>query len=90
VVAFVDDDVPVACGEVGDVVAAGQGGQHRDVDGAGGFSSAAAELPGADAQELFDPGTPLLGEGFPVDEDQGRGGPFGDDCAGDDGLSAPV
>ena len=30
-VTFVDDDVPVALGELGDVVASGQGWQHRDV-----------------------------------------------------------
>src|SRR5262245_17515738 len=51
VVALVRDDQPVAGGEVGDVVAAGQGLQSDDVDGAAQLGAAAAELPGSDAEE---------------------------------------
>jgi hypothetical protein len=41
---------------------------HGDhVDGAAQLRPAAAELPGLDAEELGDPGPPLVGEGFPVD-----------------------
>jgi hypothetical protein len=58
VVAFIDDDVPVCAGEIGDVVASGQGGQHRNIDDAAEFASAAADLAGSDAQEVFDAGTP--------------------------------
>src|SRR5437764_3357341 len=63
-VTLVDDDVPVPLGEVGDVVAAGQGGQHRDAHDSAEFAPTTADLPGPDAQELFDPGAPLFGQGL--------------------------
>jgi hypothetical protein len=43
---------------------------------------AAADLPGSDAEKLFDAGAPLFGQGLAVDEHQGRGGAFGDHRAG--------
>ncbi len=69
VVAFVGDDEAVAGGEVGDVGAAGEGLQGEDVDGAAEFRAAAAELAGGDAEEFGDAGSPLVGEGFAVDQD---------------------
>ena len=54
----------------GDVVAAGQGLQGDDVDGAAQLGTAAAELPGLDAEELADPGPPLVGQGLAVDQDE--------------------
>jgi phage/plasmid primase-like uncharacterized protein len=36
---------------------------------------------------LFDSGTPLLGQRFAVDKDEGRGAAFGDHGAGHDGLA---
>ncbi|HEY6793285.1 MAG TPA: hypothetical protein VI248_01240 [Kineosporiaceae bacterium] len=47
-VTLVDDDVPVAGEQFGDVLAAGERGQHDDVDDAGELAAAAAELPGLD------------------------------------------
>jgi hypothetical protein len=67
VVALVGDDQPVPGGEAGDVVAAGQGLHGDHVDGAAQLRPAAAELPGLDAEELGDPGPPLVGKCFPVD-----------------------
>jgi hypothetical protein len=67
VVALVRDDQPVPGGESGDVVAAGQGLQGDDVDGAAQLCPAAAELSGLDAEELGDPGPPLVGEGLAID-----------------------
>jgi hypothetical protein len=84
-VAFVDDDVPVPLGQGGDVVAPREGGQQRDVHRAGELASAAAELTGLDAEELFDADAPLVGQGFAVDENQGGGVAFGDHSAGHDG-----
>ena len=66
-VALVCDDQPVPGGETGDVVAAGQGLQGDDVDGAAQLRPAAAELAGLDAEEFGDPGPPLVGEGLAVD-----------------------
>jgi hypothetical protein len=70
VVALVCDDQPVSGGESGDVVAASQGLQGHDVDGAAQLRAAAAELPGLDAEELGDPAPPLVGEGLAIDQDQ--------------------
>jgi hypothetical protein len=71
VMAFVDDDVPVSAGQVRDVGPPGQGGQHCDVDNSAELVAAAADLPGADGQELPDPVPPLLGQGLAIDQDQG-------------------
>jgi hypothetical protein len=87
VVAFVDDDLTVPVGELRDVVAPGQRGQHRDVHHTTELASTRADLSGADAQELFDAGAPLFGQDFAVDEYQRGGGAFGDHGAGDDGLA---
>ena len=87
VVALVDDDVPVPVGErrrcrrVWPARAA-----CAMSTTAGELAPAAAELAGPDAQELFDPGAPLFGEGFAVDEHQGGGAAFGDHGAGHDRL----
>jgi hypothetical protein len=70
VVALVGDDQPVPGGESGDVVAAGQGLQCDEVDGAAQLRPAAAELPGLDAEELADPGPPLVRQGLAVDQDK--------------------
>jgi hypothetical protein len=86
VMTLVDDDVPVIVGEGGDVVASGQRRKQRDVDGAGELAPAAAELAGLEAEELRDTHAPLVGEGFAVDEDQGRCTAFGDHGAAHDGL----
>jgi hypothetical protein len=50
---------------------------------------AATELPGLDAEELSDPGPPLIGEGLPVDQDQRGCLVPGDHGAGDHGLARP-
>ena len=60
VMAFVGDDQAVPGGQLRDVAAAGQGLQSDDVDGAAQLGPAAAELPGFDAEELGDPGPPLV------------------------------
>ena len=73
----------------GDVVAAGQGLQGDDVDGAAQLRAAAAELAGLDAEELSDPGPPLVGQGLAVDQDKRGDLVGGDDRAGHDGLPAP-
>ena len=89
VVAFICDHEAVPGGKAGDVVAAGQGLQGDDVDGAAQLCPAAAELPGLDAEEPGDPGPPLVSQGLAVDQDQ-RGGPLRrDDRASDHGLARP-
>ena len=67
VVALVGDDQAVSGGEISDIVTAGQGLQGDHVDGAAQLRPAAAKLPGLDAEELGDPGPPLVGECVPVD-----------------------
>jgi hypothetical protein len=44
--------------------------QSEDVDGAAQLGPAAAELPGFDAEELGDPGPPLVRERLPVHQDE--------------------
>src|SRR5206468_6000528 len=66
VMAFVGDDKAVPGGQVRDVVAAGQGLQDDDIDGAAQLGPAAAKLPGSDAEELSDPGPPLVRQRLPV------------------------
>jgi hypothetical protein len=61
VMAFIGDDQAVSGGEHGDVLAPGQGLQHRDVDDSADLRPAAAELPGRDPGELADLGPPLVG-----------------------------
>src|SRR3712207_9018833 len=51
VVALVDDDHPVAGGQLGDVFGARERLQGGDVDNAGGLTAAAAALAGPDAQQ---------------------------------------
>lgn len=46
-------------------------------------------LPRLYTEELADPGTPLVGQGLAVHQDQGRGGMRGDQRAGDDRLARP-
>ena len=70
VMAFVVGDQAVPGGQLGDVVAAGQGLQGDDIDRAAQLGPAAAELPGFDAEELGDPGPPLVCEGLPVYQDE--------------------
>src|SRR5580658_5340983 len=86
VVALVGDDQPVPGGQLSDVVAAGQGLQGDDVDSSAQLGTAAAELPGLDAEELADPGSPLVGQAFAVDHDERGDLAGGDDRAGHDGL----
>jgi hypothetical protein len=62
VVALVDDDQPVAAGELLDVGLASQGLQHNDIDHAAGFAATAAELAGFNAQHFADAGAPLVGQ----------------------------
>jgi hypothetical protein len=73
VVAFVDDDKPIRGRHRADVVLADQRLQHGDIDAAVCLPPPAAELAGLDAEMLGDPAAPLIGQGFPVDEDQGAG-----------------
>ena len=86
VVALIGDDQPVPGGQLSDVVAAGQGLQGDDVDRSSQLGPAAAELPGLDAEELADPGPPLVGQGLAVDQDERGDLVGGDDRAGHDGL----
>jgi len=80
---------PVPGGEGGDVAAAGQRLQGDDVDGAAQLRPAATELPGRDAEELADPGPPLVSQGLSVHQDEGRDLVPGDDRAGHNGLPRP-
>jgi hypothetical protein len=89
VVALVDDDEPVPGGQGSDVVAAGQGLQHGDVDDAAGLGPAAAELAGLDAEQVADPGAPLVGQCLAVDQHQGGGHVSGDGRTGDHSLARP-
>jgi hypothetical protein len=57
--AFVDDHVSVPGGEVRDVGAPGQRGQHRDTDDTGELASAAADLARSYAEELLLDARPL-------------------------------
>jgi hypothetical protein len=66
VMAFVGDDKAVPGGQLWHVVAAGQGLQGDDIDGAAQLGPAAAELPRFDAEELADPGPPLVRERLSV------------------------
>ncbi|MPN17516.1 hypothetical protein SDC9_164870 [bioreactor metagenome] len=61
VVAFVDDHLAVALGELPDVLGAvsGQGLQEHDVDLSAGLGSSAAQLAGLDAEEVADLFAPL-------------------------------
>jgi len=68
------------------VAAAGQGLQGDDVDGAAKLRTAAAELAGLDAEELSNPGPPLVGQGLAVDQDKRGDLVGGDDRAGHHGL----
>src|SRR5215471_9231724 len=79
--AFVGDDKAVPGGELRDVVAAGQGLQGDDIDGATQLGPAAAELPGFDAEDLGDPGPPLVCESLPVHQDESGDLMRGDDRA---------
>src|SRR5579859_2228815 len=69
VMAFVSDDKAVPGGQLRDVVAAGQGLQGDNIDGAAQLGPAAAELPGFDAEELGDPRSPLVRQRLPVHQD---------------------
>jgi hypothetical protein len=89
VVALIGDDQPVPGGELRDVVAAGQGLQCGDVDGAAQLHRAAAELTGLDVEELADPGPPLVGQGLAVDQDERGDLVGGDDRAGHHRLPGP-
>ena len=60
--AFVGDDKAVPGGQHRDAVAVGQGLQGGDIDEAAQLGKAGAELPGFDAEELGDPGPPLVQE----------------------------
>jgi hypothetical protein len=86
VVALISHDQPVPGRQFPDVVAAGQGLQGDDVDGAAELRAAAAELAGLDAEELGDPGPPLVGQGLAVDQDERGDLVGGDDRAGHHGL----
>jgi hypothetical protein len=69
VVALIGDDQPVPGGQLRDVVAAGQRLQRDHVDGAAQPGPAAAELPGLDAEELADPGPPLVRQRLAIHQD---------------------
>lgn len=75
--------------ELSDVFAAGQGLQGDDIDGAAQLGPAAAELPGLDAEELADPGPPLVSQGLAVDQDECGDLVCGNDRAGHHGLPGP-
>ena len=77
--ALVYTNMPWHVEQLSDVVAADQGLQSDDVDSSAQLGTAAAELPGFHAEELADPGPPLVGQGFAVDQDE-----RGDLAGGDD------
>jgi len=81
VMAFVGDDEAIPGGQLRDVVAAGQGLQGNDIDGAAELGPATAELPGFDAEELGDPGPPLVSERLAVHQDESGDLMRGDDRA---------
>jgi hypothetical protein len=83
---LVDDDVPVAGEYFGDVLAAGERGQHDDVDDAGELGAATAQLAGLDAEVRADAVTPLVGQRLAVHEHGRRRRPLGDQRARHDGL----
>jgi hypothetical protein len=85
--AFVGDDKAVPGGQLWYVVAAGQGLQGDDIDGATQLGPAAAELPGFDAKELGDPGSPLVRQRLPVHQDKSGDLVRGDDRARHHGLA---
>ena len=87
VMAFVGDDQAVPGGQLRDVVAAGQGLQGDDIDRAAQLGPAAAELPGFDAEELSDPGPPLIRKRLPVHQDESGDLMRGDDRARHHGLA---
>jgi hypothetical protein len=87
VVAFVRDHQAVTCGQLADVGVPGQCLQGGDVDGPAELGPAGSELAGLRAEELADAGTPLLGQGLAVDQDERRRGVRGDHGAGDDRLA---
>ena len=77
VVAFIDDDQPVARKHLARVVSASQGLRSRQVDdatGAGPAGTELADLASSQPQELTEALPPLLGQRFGVNQDQGRGG----------------
>jgi hypothetical protein len=85
VVALIGDDQPVPGGQLGDVVAAGQGLQGDHVDRSSELGTAAAELPGLDAEELADPRPLLVSQGLAIDQDERGDLMGGNDRAGHDG-----
>ena len=87
VVAFVDDNETVVSGELFDVVAAGQCGQQCDVDDAGGLGSPTSDLSALESEVLVQPVTPLVRQGFAVDQDECRRGTGSDGGAGDHRLA---
>ena len=90
VVAFVDDDEPVATEDLGSVVTASQGLEGDEVDDPAAASPSATELADLaplQAEQVAEALAPLLGEGPHVHEHEGRRGEAGDDSAGHDGLA---
>lgn len=86
-VALVDDDLAVGTQLVGKIGPAGQGLQGGDIDDAGQFGAATAELPWFGAEQVVDLATPLVGEGLPVHQYERGNGSFGNDRAGHHGLA---
>jgi hypothetical protein len=86
-VAFVGDHQAIPGGQLGNVSAPGQGLQRGDVDPAAEPGPSAAELTGFHAEEVTDPGAPLVGQGLAVHQDKGRGAVRGDHGARDDCLA---
>ena len=91
-VTFVDDDQPIAPGQLGDVVTAGDALHHCHIDDARGAAAAAAELAdlsGAEIQVGGEPVAPLFDEWLAVDDHEGRYLVAGDESAADHGLARP-
>ena len=90
VVAFVDDDQPVAVEDLGSVVPPGQGLEGDEVDdpaAAGPSGTELADLAPIQAEQVAEALAPLLGEGPGVHQHEGRSGEAGDQGAGHDGLA---
>ena len=71
VVALVDHDEPVSGSQLGDVVAPGEGLQHRHVHDPSPPGAPPSELTGLDSQEDEDLGSPLVGQCLAIHEHQG-------------------
>ena len=86
-VTFIDYHQPVAARKRSDVIGTRKGLQGGDIDDAASLGAATASLSRFDAEQLMDPGTPLVGESLAVDQDESGDGVGGDKGASDHGLT---